>query len=268
MRLGLDQAVDLRERGAQIAVSDKSRSRARNAPAGWCPRRIAARHRVGAVDEAGKLGAHQVVARLQLRRILLVPVGAFLGDAFERGDAFRRHRMRLQIGVDGLRGEQFLVGEPLEGVVHALGGLAGGGEELDAGAVGLLLLRALVGRAASGGSSPAAPRMAAAPDCRRLTAASGAAATIAPTPSSIAMIDCVCACASCWRIATRWPPAMWPVSCASTPMISFGSWIHQGAGIDEDALAVGDEGVEGAVVDDDDLDVLRPQARRLRMGCL
>ena len=36
------------------------------------------------------------------------------------------------------------------------------------------------------------------------------------------MIDCVCATASCWRSFDRWPPAMWPVSCASTPMISFG----------------------------------------------
>ncbi len=32
--------------------------------------------------------------------------------------------------------------------------------------------------------------------------------------------------------------------------------IHQRAGIDEDAAAVGDEGVEGPVVDDDDLNVL------------
>ena len=40
---------------------------------------------------------------------------------------------------------------------------------------------------------------------------------------------------------------------------------EQRAGIDEDVPAVHDEGVEGAVVDDDDLDVLlgRPAARRI-----
>ena len=49
-----------------------------------------------------------------------------------------------------------------------------------------------------------------------------APATMAPAPSSMAMIIWVCACASCSRILARWPPARWPVSCASTPMIWFG----------------------------------------------
>ena len=40
--------------------------------------------------------------------------------------------------------------------------------------------------------------------------------------------------------------------------------IHQRAGIDEDAAAVGHEGVEGALVDDDDLDVLLGQTGRLQ----
>ena len=41
--------------------------------------------------------------------------------------------------------------------------------------------------------------------------------------------------------------------------------VDQRAGIDEDAAAVSDEGIEGAVVDDDDLDVLlaSPAARRI-----
>ena len=47
-------------------------------------------------------------------------------------------------------------------------------------------------------------------------------AAIAPTPSSSAMIEAVCAVASCSRRRDRCPPARWPVSCASTPMISFG----------------------------------------------
>ena len=49
-----------------------------------------------------------------------------------------------------------------------------------------------------------------------------APATIAPAPTSMAMIIWVCACANCSRILARWPPAKWPVSCASTPMIWLG----------------------------------------------
>ena len=47
-------------------------------------------------------------------------------------------------------------------------------------------------------------------------------ATMAPAPSSMAMIIWVCARAICSRIFARWPPARCPVSCASTPMIWFG----------------------------------------------
>ncbi len=57
----------------------------------------------------------------------------------------RRHRMRLYVGIRAACGEQALVGEPLEGLVHALGGLAGGGQKLDAGLVGIFLLLADVG---------------------------------------------------------------------------------------------------------------------------
>ena len=54
---------------------------------------------------------------------------------------------------------------------------------------------------------------------------------------------------------------MWPVSCASTPMIWLGVFeFDQRAGVDEDAAAVDDEGVEGAVVDDDDANVLLGEA--------
>ena len=42
--------------------------------------------------------------------------------------------------------------------------------------------------------------------------------------------------------------------------------IHQRAGIDEDALGVDDEGVEGAVVDDDDADVALAEAGGARTG--
>ena len=40
--------------------------------------------------------------------------------------------------------------------------------------------------------------------------------------------------------------------------------VEQRAGIDEDVAAVHDEGVEGAVVDDDDLDVLLGEAGHLQ----
>ena len=99
----------------------------------------------GTLGESEELGSHHVMTELQLRRILLVPVGAVLGEDFEGRDAFRRHRMRLHVGIGVLRGEQDLVRQPAEGVGHALGRLTGRGEELHAGAVGLLLLRALVG---------------------------------------------------------------------------------------------------------------------------
>ena len=66
--------------------------------------------------------------------------------------------------------------------------------------------------------------------CGAMTAAAGlpptwperAPATMAPTPSSMPRIMAVCALASSARSLLRWPPAMWPVSCASTPMIWFG----------------------------------------------
>ena len=63
------------------------------------------------------------------------------------------------------------------------------------------------------------------------------------------------------HLGDRWPPAIWPVSCASTPMIWFGVSARISApAVDEDAPAVGDKGVERAVVDDDDLDVLLCEA--------
>ena len=43
------------------------------------------------------------------------------------------------------------------------------------------------------------------------------------------MIDAACALASCWRKRDRCPPAMWPVSCASTPITSFGTFASTSA---------------------------------------
>ena len=145
VRLRLDQAVDLRDGVARIAVTigrDGAGIARRQAVVA---ERIAARDRVGPVEEAGQFGAHQVVAQLQLRRILAVEIGARLGQRFERGDAFGRHRMGLQIGIDIARIEQRLVAQALEQFEHAPGRLAGGGEELHAGVVGLVFLGAHIG---------------------------------------------------------------------------------------------------------------------------
>ena len=97
-----------------------------------------------------------------------------------------------------------------------------------------------------------------------------APATIAPTPRIIATIDCVCATAQSARASRdRWPPAMWPVSCASTPMISFGV----SASISAPALMKMrrpsvTKALKRAVVDDDDLDVLlgKPGGAQDRLG--
>ena len=48
------------------------------------------------------------------------------------------------------------------------------------------------------------------------------AATMAPAPRISAMIDAVVARRNSSRKRERWPPAMWPVSCASTPITWFG----------------------------------------------
>jgi hypothetical protein len=44
------------------------------------------------------------------------------------------------------------------------------------------------------------------------------AATIAPAPRIMAMIEAVVAARNSSRRRDRWPPAMWPVSWASTPI--------------------------------------------------
>ena len=50
--------------------------------------------------------------------------------------------MRVQVRVRIARGEQAFIGEPSEGFVHAFRGLAGRGQELHPGAVGVFLLLA------------------------------------------------------------------------------------------------------------------------------
>ena len=142
LRLRLDQRIDLRDRGARIAVAiGRDRAGVARRQAGVV-RLIAPRDRVRAVHEAVELGARQVVAGLHRGRILLVPVRALPRDALQRGDALARQRMRLHVRAHAAGLEHGLVGEPLEGFRHALGGLSGRGEELHRRTVGLVFLRA------------------------------------------------------------------------------------------------------------------------------
>ncbi len=142
LRLRLDQRIDLRDRGARIAEAigrDGARVAGRQAVV---VRLIAPRDPVRPVHEAVELGAREVVAGLHRRRILLVPVRAFPRDALQRGDALARQRMRLHVRAHAAGLVHGLVGEPLEGLRHALGGLFGRGQEFHRRAVGLVFLRA------------------------------------------------------------------------------------------------------------------------------
>ena len=128
--------------------------------------------------------------------------GLVLTQILERGDALAS-ASDATADRDRCRGaKRACVGEALEGLVHALRRLAGGGEELHAGAVGLILPARADRRGACGGSSPAAPGSRPA---RRAGCAAGlrAGRDRAPTPSSRAMIAAVCALASCSRSFDR-----------------------------------------------------------------
>ena len=121
-------------------------ARAYRAGSDWSDSRIAAGHGVGTFQVALQLGAHQIVAQLQFRRILFVPIGAGLCDFGQGGDTLFRHRVRAHVGAHSLRSVELVVGEALEGLIHSLGALPGRSQELDAALVRLLLLLALVGQ--------------------------------------------------------------------------------------------------------------------------
>ena len=130
--------------------------------------------------------------------------------------------MRLQIGIGPVAENSIWSAKRLNVSYMPLGDWPVAVRNLDAGAVGLLFLRALIGEQRTlitpCGAEHRRPR-----DCRpRRRCRDVAAAAMAPTPSSMAMIAAVCALASSARSLLRWPPAMWPVSWASTPIIWFG----------------------------------------------
>ena len=163
--------------------------------------------------------------------------------------------MRLQVGIDETRLIQALVGEPLEQVDHAARRLVRGVEELDAGMVGLVLLRAHVSEqraldrrlrrhdrrsddlAAAGAGARAGHRRADAGqqgnDRGGLRPRKLLAQAHEMTAGKVAGLVRQHADHLVRRLG-----------------------VEQRAGVDEDVAPVHDEGVEGAVVEHDHLDVL------------
>ena len=260
MRLRLDQRVDLRQGAARVGEAI-GRDGARVARGERCiAGRITARDRLGPFEKAVELGPHQVVPQLQRRRILRVPIRACLRHPLQRRHALARHRMRLQVGIHVARLIEDLVGEPLEGLVHALGRLAGRGQKLDAGAVGLVLLGAHVGeqRVLDRGGRPGDRGGASLAHARAAAAAGGDHRADAQDHGDDRLRG-----RGRHRLAQSRQMAAGDVAGLVREHADDLIWrfrFHQRAAIDEDAAAVGDESVERAIVDDDDLDVLLGEA--------
>ena len=171
--------------------------------------------------------------------------------------------MRLHVGIGAARGEQAVVGEALEGLVHAPGGLAGGGQKFHAGAVGVFFLLAHIGE------QGAADHFLRRGDRRRAgigEAAVGAAALRARHHRAGAEQH------GDDHLGLRLRQLLAHLGeMAAGKMAGFVRQhaddlvrrfrLHHRAVIDEDAAAVGDEGVEDALVDDHHLDVLLFEAR-------
>ena len=168
----------------------------------------------------------------------------------------------MHVGVGAARGEQALIGEPLEGFVHAPGGLAGRGQELHPGAVGVFFLLAHIGE------QGAADHFLRRGHRRRAgigQTAIGAAASCARDQRAGAEQhgdDHL-------RLRRRQLFAKLG-EMAAGEMAGFvrqhpddlvrGVGLHHRAVVHENAAAIRDEGVENALVDDDHLDVLLFQA--------
>ena len=186
--------------------------------------------------------------RRQGRIVGLVVVGRGLHQRLQGRDAFRRHRVALRIGVGEGGGEQLLVGEPLEGAQHAGAGLLGLVEIADGGAVGGRLLLALVGEDAAppdlrpGADGGRPGRSAAAGDGRGSAADHGDRGEDLRLTHRLAKADEVAAGEVAGLVGD------------DADEFARRLALHDDAGVDEDVAAVGDEGVEGAVVDDLDLD--------------
>ncbi len=156
-------------------------------------------------------------------------------------------------------GEQAVVGEPLEGLVHALGGLAGRGQELDPGAVGAFLLLALIGQQRAHDHA--------------LRPGERGCAGIAQATTAVGVAFCAGRDGADAQqhgddhlgLRLRQLLAQ-PGEMAAGQMARFvrqhpddlvrGFRLQQCAMVHENAAAVGDEGVKYRLIDDRDLDVL------------
>ena len=170
--------------------------------------------------------------------------------------------MRLQIGAYIADLIENLVGEAFERVVHAFRRLAGCGEELDAGAIGLFLLGAQItdhrildrrGRPGDGGGAGLAQILAAA-------AAGGNHRADAEEHRDDGLRRRRGQCLAHARQMSAGDVPGFVGEHADDLIRRLR--LHQRAAVDEDAVAVGDEGVERTVVDDDDLNILLRETGR------
>ena len=182
----------------------------------------------------------------------------------EPAHAFGRQRMRLQIRIDEARRIEHAIGEPLEGVGHAFRRLPGGCQKAHARAVGLILLGAYIGeqRILDRGLRSADRRGAGLAHARVFAARGGDQRAHSQQQSNDRLGG------GGGELLAQ--PHQMPASDMAGLVgehaddLVRGLGLHQRAGIDEDAAPVGDKGIEGAVVDDDDLDILLGQASGLQ----
>ena len=92
---------------------------------------IAVEQGLGLVEKAEQLGLHHVVAKLQLRRVDRVVIGARHDELAQLHQALLRQRVGLQEWIDA-GDAHHLAGQGLEGFEHAARGLLGCVEEFDA----------------------------------------------------------------------------------------------------------------------------------------
>lgn len=144
-RLGCDQRVDLLDRVGHVAEAIGGDGAGILRGERGVGERILAVDHVRPLHKAHELRAHHVVPDLEGRRVLGVVIGARLGELFQRRDAFARHGMVQQIGIDPLGDEQLLALEPLEGLDHPLCRLMCLGEVFDRRAVRGRFLTTLIG---------------------------------------------------------------------------------------------------------------------------
>ena len=93
-------------------------------------------NRLCRLHEADELRLHQLMAQHDFRLVGRIVIFAAFNRDLEIVDTVDRHRMRHHIGTDVAQRDHRLLGELLEQVQHALAGLSGGGEEFDRRLVG------------------------------------------------------------------------------------------------------------------------------------